>query len=83
MYRRIKCWPGSNEICVLNGRCLHGAHVLLNLCPSSLTYSMLKWKCLDILDKINSIDTSVYHRDDLASLFLLQISSIIKVAIKY
>lgn len=52
--------------------------MLLNPCPSSLTYSMPKWKCLDILDKINSSDISFYHRDDLTSLFLLQINSIKK-----
>lgn len=51
--------------------------MLLNPSPSSLTYSVLKWKRLDTLDKIFT-DTSFYHRDDLNSLFLLQISSIKK-----
>lgn len=51
--------------------------MLLNPSPSLLTYSVLKWKRLDTLDKIFT-DTSFYHRDDLNSLFLLQINSIKK-----
>lgn len=51
--------------------------MLLNPVPLH-EYSMLKLKCLEILDKTHSSDTPFYHRDDLTSLFLLQINGIKK-----